>query len=111
MIKFLKIFSNSVKSVLFTNFTYTVGGSSMSNGKHFRRLVCGCNIIYDITMSIIHREKPAKYSYYSHFLVMNILKNAILNMNIFISRKFKPQKQSAIAENSSKTSEKKVDSS
>ncbi len=99
MIKFLKLCSNSVKSVLFMNFTYTVGGSLMYKGKHFRRLVCGCSIIYDIVTSVIHREKTSKFSYYSHFLTMNILKNAILNMNIFTLRKFKPRKQSGNAKN------------
>ena len=107
MIKFIKICNNSVKSVLFMNFTYTVGGSSMSNGKHFRRLICGCSIIYDVTTSIIHREKTVKFSYYSHFLIMNILKDAILNMNIFILTKFKPQKQSGIAKNLCKSPGKK----
>jgi len=107
MSKFLKISFNSVKSVLFMNFTYTVGGSLLSNGKHFRRLVCGCSIIYDIVTSVIHREKTAKFSYYSHFLTMNILKNAILNMNIFTLRKFKPQKQSGNAKNLCKNLRKK----
>jgi len=82
-------------------------GSSIPNGKYFRRLVCGSSIIYDITTSIIHSEKTAKYSYFSHFLMMNILKNAILNMNIFILRKFKLQKQSGIEKNLCKSPGKK----
>ena len=108
MIKFLKIISNSFKSDLCMYFTYIAGGSSIPNGKYFRRFAYRLSIIYKITLPFFHREKTAKNFYFSHFLMMNILKNAILNMNIFILRKFQLQKQSGIAKNFCKSSEKKM---
>jgi len=88
-------------------FTYIVGGSSISNSKYFNHFGNTRNIIYDVTTILFHREKTAKFSYYSHFLTMNILENVILNMKIFILRKFQPQKQSGIPKNLCKSPGKK----
>jgi len=107
MIKFLKIISNSVKSDLCMYFTYIVGSSSTSYGKSYNRFGSCRSIFYYISTSVFHCEKTVKFSYYSHFLTMNILKNAILNMKIFILRKFKPQKQSGIIKKLSKSPGKK----
>ncbi len=108
MIKFFKIISNSFKSVLCMYFTYIVGDSSEYNAKNSKRFVCGRSIIYDVTTTLFIVRKTGKNSYFSHFLMMNILKNVILNMNIFILRKFKPQKLSGIVKNLCKSPEKKV---
>ncbi|GEM_PF-1035208 len=107
MINLFEISVNFVISYLLVSFANIMSGISSPNKRYFKRFTYGRSIIYDISTILFHREKTAKFSYYSHFLMMNILKNASLNMNIFILRKFKPQKQSGIAENSSKSPEKK----